>query len=174
MVSRSNNNNGEIIDITGVDSSLLDSLRNAGFDSIGDIKAASQSELAEVTGISKLAARRIKSQVGGANAAMDGHRDNSQTDRSTKDLPSVDDSDDTEITAVDSSESVSVSTTQPVDEHNNIPLTAFSDDSVSEDQFLEVDSDQPEDKTNETDDPTADSEDILEDLVGEFDELTEE
>jgi len=164
MPSHSNNSDDELTDITGVDSSLVDSLGNAGLDSIADIKAASQSELVEVTGISKLTARRIKSQVGGANATMDGDRDSPQTGQSTTDTSSTEDSDDVEVTSKDSSVSVSVSTTHTVDENNNIPLTAFFDDSVSEGQSTD----------NEAGDTMADSEDILDDLIGEFDEMTGE
>ncbi|WP_411964074.1 50S ribosomal protein L32e [Haloferax sp. YSMS24] len=55
----------ELEDISGVGPSKADSLRDAGFESVDDVKAASQSELAEVDGIGNALAARIKADVGG-------------------------------------------------------------------------------------------------------------
>ncbi|WP_410766893.1 50S ribosomal protein L32e [Haloferax sp. DFSO60] len=55
----------ELEDISGVGPSKADSLRDAGFESVEDVKAASQSELAEVDGIGNALAARIKADVGG-------------------------------------------------------------------------------------------------------------
>jgi large subunit ribosomal protein L32e len=52
-------------DISGVGASKADALREAGYESIEDVKAASQSELAEVDGIGNALAARIKADVGG-------------------------------------------------------------------------------------------------------------
>ena len=51
-------------DISGVGPSKADSLREAGYESIEDIKAASQGELSEVDGIGNALAARIKAGVG--------------------------------------------------------------------------------------------------------------
>ena len=55
----------ELEDISGVGPSKADALREAGYDSIEDVKAASQSELAEVEGVGNALAARIKADVGG-------------------------------------------------------------------------------------------------------------
>ncbi|WP_134671358.1 50S ribosomal protein L32e [Halorussus marinus] len=55
----------ELEDISGVGPSKADSLREAGFDAVEDVKAASQDELAEVEGIGNALAARIKADVGG-------------------------------------------------------------------------------------------------------------
>jgi len=55
----------ELEDISGVGPSKADSLREAGFDSVEDVTAASQDELAEVEGIGNALAARIKADVGG-------------------------------------------------------------------------------------------------------------
>jgi large subunit ribosomal protein L32e len=55
----------ELEDISGVGPSKADALREAGYDSVEDVKAASQSELSEVSGIGNALAARIKANVGG-------------------------------------------------------------------------------------------------------------
>ncbi|MFC7098285.1 50S ribosomal protein L32e [Halobaculum marinum] len=52
-------------DISGVGPSKADALREAGYESVEDVKAASQGELAEVDGIGNALAARIKADVGG-------------------------------------------------------------------------------------------------------------
>ena len=52
-------------DISGVGPSKADALREAGYESVEDVKAASQSELADVDGIGNALAARIKADVGG-------------------------------------------------------------------------------------------------------------
>lgn len=54
-----------IEDISGVGPSKADALREAGFESVEDVKAASQSDLADVEGIGNALAARIKADVGG-------------------------------------------------------------------------------------------------------------
>ncbi len=51
--------------ISGVGSSKADALREAGYESIDDVKAASQAELSEVDGVGNALAARIKADVGG-------------------------------------------------------------------------------------------------------------
>jgi len=55
----------DIEDIGGVGPSKADALREAGYESIEDLKAASQSELADIDGIGNALAARIKADVGG-------------------------------------------------------------------------------------------------------------
>jgi len=55
----------ELEDIGGVGASKADALREAGYETVEDVQAASQSELADVDGIGNALAARIKSEVGG-------------------------------------------------------------------------------------------------------------
>ncbi|QIB75051.1 50S ribosomal protein L32e [Halogeometricum borinquense] len=55
----------ELEDISGVGPSKADALREAGYESVEDVKAANQSELADVSGIGNALAARIKADVGG-------------------------------------------------------------------------------------------------------------
>ena len=55
----------ELEDISGVGPSKADALRYMGYESVEDVQAASQSELAEVDGIGNALAARIKADVGG-------------------------------------------------------------------------------------------------------------
>ena len=55
----------ELEDISGVGPSKAETLEEAGYDSVEDLKAASQSELAEIDGIGNALAARIKADVGG-------------------------------------------------------------------------------------------------------------
>ena len=55
----------ELEDISGVGPSKAEALREAGYESVEDVKAASQSELSEVSGIGNALAARIKADVGG-------------------------------------------------------------------------------------------------------------
>ena len=54
----------ELEDISGVGSSKADALREAGYESVEDIQAASQGELGEVDGVGNALAARIKAGVG--------------------------------------------------------------------------------------------------------------
>ncbi len=54
-----------IEDVSGVGASKAESLREAGFETLADLRAASEDDLAEVDGVGKALAARIKSQVGG-------------------------------------------------------------------------------------------------------------
>ncbi|WP_435074110.1 50S ribosomal protein L32e [Halorubrum sp. HHNYT27] len=55
----------ELEDISGVGPSKADALREAGYETVEDVKAASQSELSEIGGIGNALAARIKADVGG-------------------------------------------------------------------------------------------------------------
>ncbi|WP_251331146.1 50S ribosomal protein L32e [Haloplanus pelagicus] len=55
----------EIEDIGGVGPSKAEALVEAGYESIEDLKAASQSELADIEGVGNALAARIKADVGG-------------------------------------------------------------------------------------------------------------
>ena len=55
----------DLEDISGVGPTKADALRDAGYESIEDVKAASQSALADVEGIGNALAARIKADVGG-------------------------------------------------------------------------------------------------------------
>ncbi|WP_248896177.1 50S ribosomal protein L32e [Haloplanus halobius] len=59
----------ELEDIGGVGPSKADALRDAGYESIEDLKAASQSELADIQGVGNALAARIKADVGGLEVA---------------------------------------------------------------------------------------------------------
>ncbi|WP_135828265.1 50S ribosomal protein L32e [Halorussus halobius] len=52
-------------DISGVGESKADALREAGYESVADVQAASQDDLAEVEGIGNALAARVKADVGG-------------------------------------------------------------------------------------------------------------
>lgn len=52
-------------DISGVGPSKAEALRDAGYETVEDVKAASQAELADVEGIGNALAARIKADVGG-------------------------------------------------------------------------------------------------------------
>jgi large subunit ribosomal protein L32e len=59
----------ELEDISGVGPSKAETLREAGYESVEDVRAASQAELAEVSGIGNALAARIKADVGGLEVA---------------------------------------------------------------------------------------------------------
>ncbi|WP_327052975.1 50S ribosomal protein L32e [Halomicrococcus gelatinilyticus] len=54
-----------IEDISGVGESKAEALRESGYESVEDVKAASQDDLADVEGIGNALAARIKADVGG-------------------------------------------------------------------------------------------------------------
>ena len=55
----------ELTDISGVGPSKADSLREAGFETVEDVRGASQEELSDVSGVGNALAARIKADVGG-------------------------------------------------------------------------------------------------------------
>jgi large subunit ribosomal protein L32e len=61
----------ELTDISGVGESKAESLREAGYESVQDIKTASQSDLADVDGIGMALAARIKADVGDLEVSED-------------------------------------------------------------------------------------------------------
>jgi large subunit ribosomal protein L32e len=58
-------------DISGVGPSKADALRDAGYESVEDVKAASQSGLADVDGIGNALAARVKADVGDLEVSED-------------------------------------------------------------------------------------------------------
>ncbi|WP_336036538.1 50S ribosomal protein L32e [Halobacterium yunchengense] len=55
----------ELEDISGVGPSKAEALRDAGYETVEDVQAASQGELADVDGVGNALAARIKADVGG-------------------------------------------------------------------------------------------------------------
>jgi large subunit ribosomal protein L32e len=55
----------ELTDISGVGDAKAESLREAGYETVDDVRRASQSDLAEVSGVGNALAARIKADVGG-------------------------------------------------------------------------------------------------------------
>ncbi|MFD1585613.1 50S ribosomal protein L32e [Halorientalis brevis] len=55
----------DLTDISGVGDSKADSLREAGYETVDDVRGASQDELAEIDGVGNALAARIKADVGG-------------------------------------------------------------------------------------------------------------
>ncbi|MCD2204688.1 50S ribosomal protein L32e [Halobacterium sp. KA-6] len=65
MAEENNDTPQTLEDISGVGPSKAEALREAGYDTVEDMRAASQSELADVSGIGNALAARIKADVGG-------------------------------------------------------------------------------------------------------------
>ena len=61
----------ELTDISGVGPAKADALREAGFETVEDVKAASQEALADAEGIGNALAARIKADVGGLEVEED-------------------------------------------------------------------------------------------------------
>lgn len=61
----------ELEDISGVGAKKAEALREAGYETVEDVKAASQAELGEVDGIGNALAARIKADVGGLEVEAD-------------------------------------------------------------------------------------------------------
>ncbi|ERG98426.1 MAG: RecA/RadA recombinase, partial [Haloquadratum sp. J07HQX50] len=61
----------ELNDISGVGPSKAESLEEAGYESVEDIKAASQGELSDVDGVGNALAARIKADVGGLEVSAE-------------------------------------------------------------------------------------------------------
>ncbi|MXR20285.1 50S ribosomal protein L32e [Halobacterium bonnevillei] len=55
----------ELVDISGVGPSKAEALEAAGYETVEDVQAASQGELAEIDGVGNALAARIKADVGG-------------------------------------------------------------------------------------------------------------
>lgn len=55
----------ELTDIDGVGEAKAEALRDAGFESVDDVRRASQDDLSEADGVGKALAARIKADVGG-------------------------------------------------------------------------------------------------------------
>ena len=59
----------ELEDVAGVGPAKADALRDVGYESVEDLKAASQAELSDVEGVGNALAARIKAEVGGLEVA---------------------------------------------------------------------------------------------------------
>lgn len=85
----------ELEDISGVGPSKADALREAGYETVEDVKAASQSELSEVDGVGNALAARIKADVGGlevdeeAEAEIEDETDEEETEAEEADSEDV-------------------------------------------------------------------------------------
>ncbi len=62
---------GDLTDIAGVGPAKAESLREAGYSTIDEVRAASQSDLSSVSGIGNALAARIKADVGGLEISED-------------------------------------------------------------------------------------------------------
>jgi large subunit ribosomal protein L32e len=70
----------ELTDISGVGDAKADALREAGFETVEDVKAASQDDLAEVDGVGNALAARIKADVGGLEVEEEAEADVEDTE----------------------------------------------------------------------------------------------
>ena len=76
----------ELEEISGVGPSKAEALREAGYETVEDVKAASQSELSEIDGVGNALAARIKADVGGlevdeeADAEIEDETDEEEAD----------------------------------------------------------------------------------------------
>jgi large subunit ribosomal protein L32e len=61
----------DLTDISGVGDSKADALRDAGYETVEDVKGATQDDLANVDGIGMALAARIKADVGGLEVSED-------------------------------------------------------------------------------------------------------
>jgi len=75
----------EIEDIAGVGASKADALREAGYESVEDVRAASAEELAEVEGVGNALATRIKDDVGGSDEEESAADDSDATEAEESD-----------------------------------------------------------------------------------------
>ncbi len=80
----------ELTDISGVGPAKADALREAGFESVEDVKAASQEELAAAEGIGNALAARIKADVGGLEVAEEAE---AEVEEETPDEPEEEEAD---------------------------------------------------------------------------------
>jgi large subunit ribosomal protein L32e len=72
-------------DISGVGPSKAEILEEAGYESVEDVQAASQSELAEVDGVGNALAARIKADVGGLEVESDTEAEVEEAEPETED-----------------------------------------------------------------------------------------
>ncbi len=88
----------ELEDISGVGPSKADALRAAGYESIEDVKAASQGELSDVEGIGNALAARIKAGVGDLEVADETEAE-VEDDTAEEDDEDIDEDVETELVA---------------------------------------------------------------------------
>ena len=80
----------ELEEISGVSETKADALREAGYETVTDVQAASQGELSEVEGIGNALAARIKADVGGLEI-------DEETDAEIEDEAEPDDDEEVEV-----------------------------------------------------------------------------
>ena len=78
----------ELTDISGVGDSKAEALREAGFETVDDVRGADQSQLANVSGVGNALAARIKADVGSLEVADDTEAEveEEETDESDEDV----------------------------------------------------------------------------------------
>ncbi|WP_372479309.1 50S ribosomal protein L32e [Halomicrobium sp. HM KBTZ05] len=78
----------ELTDISGVGDSKAAALREAGFETVDDVRGADQSQLADVSGVGNALAARIKADVGSLEVADDTEAEveEEETDESDEDV----------------------------------------------------------------------------------------
>ncbi|EMA49371.1 MULTISPECIES: 50S ribosomal protein L32e [Halococcus] len=82
----------DLTDVSGVGDAKADTLREAGFESVDDVRRAEQSDLADVEGIGNALAARIKADVGGLEVA-----DETETEVEDETEPEADEDVETEL-----------------------------------------------------------------------------
>ncbi len=80
----------ELTDISGVGDSKAEQLRDAGYETIADIKAASQEELTTIDGIGTALAARIKADVGDIEVDAEPTADVEETEAEAEEAPDED------------------------------------------------------------------------------------
>ena len=76
----------ELTDIGGIGDAKAESLREAGFESVDDVRSASQDDLVEVDGISDALAARVKGDVGGLEVDEEADAEVEETEEADEDI----------------------------------------------------------------------------------------
>ena len=84
----------ELTDISGVGDTKAEALREAGFETVDDVRGADQSQLAGTEGIGNALAARIKADVGGLEVAEDTE---AEVEEETEDVDEADEEAETEL-----------------------------------------------------------------------------
>ena len=76
----------KLTDIGGIGDAKAESLREAGFESVDDVRSASQDDLVEVDGISDALAARVKGDVGGLEVDEEADAEVEETEEADEDI----------------------------------------------------------------------------------------
>jgi large subunit ribosomal protein L32e len=99
----------ELQEISGIDAETAEALADAGYATVEDLRAASADDLADVEGVSRALAARIKADVGGLDDDVEADETESEAEDETEDVETDDAeseaADDTESEAADDTES---------------------------------------------------------------------